>query len=120
MTVEQSLYNQDSGLLKHSGLGIASFIISLAAGTYEFVLVVVAGVLESITPGGMDEESLVAILLGLFVLGGLAANLAGMALGIAGLVQNDRKKVYPTLGFVFNGAIILGLIALMAIGASMP
>ena len=50
----------------HSGLGIASFIISLAAGAALVVLLGIAGVIES-QPGGMDEESAGAVLVGLLL-----------------------------------------------------
>ena len=40
-----------------------------------------------------------------------------IALGIGGLFQNDRKKVFSVLGTTFNSAIILGIIGLMVLGA---
>ncbi len=120
MTTVERMYQQDYGLSKHSGLGIASFVVSLLMGASEFLLIMVAGILETATPGGLNEESLAAIFIGLLVIAGLFANLAGVGLGIAGLVQRDRKKVFSTLGVVFNGMIILGLVLLLIIGASMP
>jgi len=120
--VGTSVYGQgyDYGLSKHSGLGVASFILSVAIGVFDFVVVALAGLVEASTPGGMDEESVIAILIGLFILGGLAANLAGMGLGVAGLVQRDRKKVFSVLGLSFNTAIVFGIIGLMILGAAMP
>jgi hypothetical protein len=110
----------DYDLLKHSGLGVASFILSIAVGVFDFLVVALAGLMEASSPGGMDEESVIAILIGLFILGALAANLAGMGLGIAGMVQRDRKKVFSVLGLAFNAAIVFGIIGLMVIGAAMP
>jgi hypothetical protein len=120
MTTVERLYQQDYGLWKHSGLGIASFVVSLLIGASEFLLIMIAGVLEAATPGGMDNESLIVLFIGLFVIVGLFANLAGVGLGIAGLVQRDRKKVFSALGVVFNGTVIFGLTMLLILGASMP
>ena len=122
MTVGANVYyaGYDYDLLKHSGLGVASFILSIAIGVFDFLVVALAGLMEASSPGGMDEESVIAILIGLFILGALAANLAGMGLGIAGMAQRDRKKVFSVLGLAFNAAIIFGIIGLMVIGAAMP
>lgn len=120
MTVGASAYGTDHSLLKHSGLGIASFILSVAVGIFDFVLVAFAGLVEASTPGGMDEESVIAILIGIFILGGLAANLAGTGLGVAGLVQRDRRKVFSVLGLAFNVAIVFGIIGLMILGTMAP
>ena len=124
MTVGANVYSYHAGYecdaIKHSGFGIASFIISVAIGMFDFAVIVFAGLIEGSTPGGMDEESVVAILIGLFILGGMAANMAGAGLGIAGLVQRDRKKVFAVLGLAFNTAVIFGVIFLMILGAMMP
>ncbi len=124
MTVGTNVYSYDAGYdynpEKHSGLGIASFILSVAIGVFDFVVVALAGMVEASTPGGMDEESVIAILIGIFILGGLAANFAGVGLGIAGLVQRGRKKVFSVLGLSFNAALVFGIIGLMIIGATMP
>lgn len=114
------VYAQSYGDAKQSGFGIASFAIAMLTGVGEFFLVIAAGVLETVTPGGINEESLVAIVLGLFLLGGMMMSLLGMGLGVAGLVQADRKKVFSTLGLLFNGMIIFGVISLMIIGSLAP
>lgn len=55
--------------MKHSGIGIASFAMSLGILIVTFILVVVAGVMEASTPGGINEESPAAIMLGLAIIG---------------------------------------------------
>ena len=101
---------------RHSGLGIASFVLALAVGFGEFVLVGIAGFMELNTPGGIDEESPVAILLGLLLFGGLAVAFVGLVLGIAGIIQGNRKHVFGILGVIFNGLILLGVLGLMVLG----
>ncbi len=103
---------------KHSGIGIASFITSLISGVFIFLLIVIAGIMEASSPTGIDEESAAAILVGLalFLFGGLA--LISLGLGIAGLFQKDRQKVFAILGTVFSSSILLGTTLLMVVGAA--
>jgi hypothetical protein len=93
MEIGEPVVTHERPLTKHSGLGIASFVIAIAMFVLEFVLIAVAGVLEVTTPGGIDEKSAAAILLGLGVLGGLFVDMFAIGLGIAGLCQRDVKKL---------------------------
>src|SRR5690606_33657307 len=93
--------------VKHSGVGIASFVTSIVAGVLIFLLVIIAGVLEVSTPGGMDEESIAAVLIGLFLFAFLGAELVALGLGIGGLIQKDRKKIFAILGVVFSATALL-------------
>lgn len=102
--------------MKHSGLGISSFIISAATGVAMFVLIMLAGVLETTTAGGMDEESVAAVLIGLFMFGFLFIDLLAVGLGIAGLFQKDRKKIFAILGVVIAVATILMTLLLLVVG----
>jgi hypothetical protein len=101
---------------KHSGLGISSFIISTAIGVLMFLLFIVAGVMETSTPGGIDEDSTGAMLVGLFLIAFLVLDLLAIGLGIAGLIQKDRKKIFSILGVVFGASTIVITIFLMIIG----
>ena len=102
--------------LKHSGVGIAAFIISLVMGFITFIVVVVAGILETSSPGGMDENSVEAAVVGLLIIGCILVQLVALGLGIAGLVQKNRKKLFAILGTVFSGMTLLGVVLLMVIG----
>jgi len=101
---------------KHSGLGIASFITSIVAGILTFLLIVIAGVMEVSTPGGMNEESAGAVIVGLFLFAFLFACLVTLVLGIAGLIQKDRKKIFAILGTVFSAVTLVGTISLVMLG----
>ena len=100
----------------HSGLGIASFIISLAAGAALVILLGVAGVLES-RPGGMDEESAGAIVLGLILALTALAQVLALGLGIAALVQTGRSKLFGVLGTVFASTGLVGTVLILLLGA---
>jgi hypothetical protein len=104
--------------LPHSGLGIASLAIAVATGLALLVLITIAAVLEG-RPGGMPEDSPTTIIIGALAIGCLLVCLLGLALGIAGLVQQGRDKVLAVLGVVFNGGLIVGVIALAIIGTVM-
>lgn len=96
---------------KHSGLGITAFILSLVTALVTAGLFGVASILESATPGGIDEESPAAITIGLLLVFSLASCLVSFALGIAGLVQANRNKSFAILATIIS--------ALVGIGASL-
>lgn len=100
----------------HSGWGIASFIVSLVANIGLVLVVLLGGIAEVTTPGGLDEDSLAAGLLGLLLLSALCGLVISLVLGIVGLVQQQRKKVFAILGTVFSGVSLAGGIVLMFIG----
>ena len=104
----------------HSGLGIASFILGVIAGIAMIALIVVAAAMSAQAPGGeLDENSPGAITVGcsLIIAAGMA--LLGLILGIVGAIQQGRKKLFSVLGIVFNGGMILMVVALMILGAAM-
>ena len=100
----------------HTRLGIASFIISLAAGAALVILLGVASVLES-RPGGMDEESAGAIVLGLILALTALAQVLALGLGIAALVQPGRSKLFGVLGTVFASTGLVGTVLILLLGA---
>lgn len=105
--------------VRHSGLGIASFVISCVCAVLILVLLIVAGVMEMSTPGGVSEESPVVIIVGLLLIFFVFLALVGLGLGIAGLCQSERKKVFAVLGTVFGLATVGGTAAIVAIGLTM-
>lgn len=102
--------------MKSSGLGIASFVIALLAGSIVFSIVIYGIVMEVRAPGWIDEETPDEMILALLVFGSLALSCVGLVLGITGLVQIGRSKVFPVLGVGFNAIIILGVIGVIVLG----
>ncbi len=103
-------YPSLSGEKKHSRFGIASFIISIICGVLVYVpLFTVA--FTQIETGSNESYGYLAI-----VFGSLCINFIGIGLGIAGLFEKNRKKIFAILGLVFSGLTILGLVCLFAIG----
>jgi hypothetical protein len=105
--------------LRHSGLGIASFITSIIAALCLFAVFGVAGYLELSTPGGMSEDSPVAISIGLLLFLFLGVAFIGLCLGIAGLIEKRRRRVLAGLGTLFSAFTLVSAIALVLLGLTM-
>ena len=104
---------------KHSGFGIASFAVSLALGVGMLALFIIAGVLESSTPDGMDEESTAAIVIGLLIIGTLFGQFLALVLGIVGVAQSSHKRIFGILGISISGIMLFLTLSVMFIGLTM-
>lgn len=104
------------GRTGHSWLGITSFVLSILTGMVLLILVVVLGFLEASTPGGIDEESPTAVVLGLLLILALFAELVGLGFGIAGLFQRRKKRIFAIFGIVFSVLVFLVVLALIVFG----
>lgn len=102
--------------LKHSGVGIASFVLSLLSGVSLFALFGVAAYMASQSPGGMSEDDPTAMLLGFALIGAGMAQFLAVILGVVGLFQANRKKIFAILGTIFSLLAILSFGGLMVLG----
>ena len=82
---------------KHSGLGFASFIINIA---------VIFIVLVTLALSNLFDPLLGRIPLSIYFVSPFVSMLA-LGLGIAGLLQKDRKKVFAILGTLLSLLILL-------------
>jgi len=105
--------------MQHSGMGIASFVISISVAILVFLVFAAAGAAEVSTPGGIDPESPMAVIVGLFIVSLILADLVALGLGIAGLVQKEKKRLFAVLGTVFSAATIAGTVLLIIAGILM-
>ncbi len=119
MPYSEDAYIGDHEPMRHSGLGIASFIVAILVGLIEVGIIGAASIAEVKNPGIINEESPWAIAAGLGVCGGILLAVAGAGLGIAGLMQSQRYKLFAIIGLVFNSIIVLGMVGLIAIGLAM-
>jgi p-aminobenzoyl-glutamate transporter AbgT len=106
--------------LKHSGPGIASFVVGLLSilTTIISMLVTIVGLADYTDENGMlfvpDQEEFVtdaSILTGvlLFFLGVLLS-VVGVVLGIVGCVIRNRKRVFAIVGLVLSSLVTVGTI----------
>lgn len=94
--------------LKHSGLGIASLVISGVAVLLMLVAVIMIGLIMASTGGELDEESGPTLIAGFFVLLSIAATLVALGLGVGGLFQKQRKNTLAVVGTALAAFIIVG------------
>ncbi|OAB43827.1 hypothetical protein [Paenibacillus antarcticus] len=101
-------------ILKHSGPGIASFILCMISLLGYIASVALIGSL--MTPYLNEEltaptEEMVEKLgvAGSIVILFLLMNLIGVILGIVGVSLKKRKKIFAILGLIMNAAILLSL-----------
>ena len=99
-----------------SKLGISSLLISLFAAIGLVITIIIAGVVEANTIGGMDEESLEAILLGLCIFGFGFLDLLSIGLGIAGMFQKIRYRITAIIGTIISTATLIITLSLIVIG----
>ena len=102
--------------MKHSGVGIASFIVSIIGSLLMFLLFVIAGAIQLSTPGGVDENSPAAMVIGLMLFLLMFALLVALGLGIGALCQSDRKRLFGVLGTIFSAVSLLLTLILLAVG----
>ena len=102
--------------MKHSGVGIASFIVSIIGSLLMFLLFVIAGAIQLSTPGGVDENSPAAMGIGLMLFLLMFALLVALGLGIGALCQSDRKRLFGVLGTIFSAVSLLLTLILLAVG----
>ena len=102
-----------------SKLGIASLLISIFTAIGLFVVFLIAGVMESNTNGGIDEESAGAIILGSFIFGFGFLDLLAVGLGIAGIFQKTRDRITAIIGTIIASATLIITLSLIGIGLAM-
>lgn len=100
----------------HSGLGITAFIISLAASTVLLTIIAIAEAMQA-KPGGIDEKSTAAIILGNIIILTALAQFTALGLGIGALVQAGRNKLFGVLGTVFAAMGLIGTLFIFVLGA---
>ncbi len=98
------------GSARHSGLGIASFTMSVILCVLWFFVLAGGAAAYDAASDGTGEGSLALGLLGLLMIALALLNMLGAALGIAGLAQRNRKKILAMVGLVLNlgGLLLVG------------
>lgn len=112
----------------HSKLGISSVIIAVLATFVIVTLFIVAGsvastLFESQDPAAIDPQSLQSspeattlAIVGIGILGSFLLYLLGLILGVAGIFQGRKKRLFGILGAVLNGLVLLAVVLLFVIG----
>ncbi|UQZ35855.1 hypothetical protein C2I18_21365 [Paenibacillus sp. PK3_47] len=111
-------YQENKRDFKHSGPGIASFIIALVtligyAVSFVFVGFHAANVLD-VNNDVLVESAETIMYLGLSVLILAALNVIGAVTGIIGMTLRRRKKVFAIIGTIINGLFLLLFMLMIA------
>ena len=103
---------------RQSGLGVASFTLSLVSIVATIALFGYVGYLEITAAGGVSGDDTVAMLIGFAIIACIAMLLVGVVLGIVALLQKERRRTLAAIGVGLNGlfAILIGVV--MWIGIS--
>lgn len=92
---------------KHSGLGIASFVISVVGGIGYLVwlalIIYIAINLEGISK---ELRAVATIILGNFTFVLSIFLLANIGIGIASLFQKNKKRIFAILGLIFSSSFL--------------
>lgn len=82
MAEEQNINTEKEKIvtIKHSGLGIASFIIGIIQSIASFTAIIISGVTYSIPT---ENQEIIFAIIGLVIFVGLFIHLIGIGLGIA-------------------------------------
>ncbi len=102
--------------VRHTGVGIASFVLGVLAGLTAFGLLVVSVALAMRAGDEIDDDTVMFASLGLGLLGVIALAIVGLVLGIGGLAQANRRRVFAILGVCCNSVVLLGIAALIVLG----
>lgn len=105
--------------LKHSGPGIASFVIGiLALLAYITILALAPAAADEILADPDPEallENMYVLVIGSLFLIAVLLNLIGVILAIIGLALKNRKKMFSVIGMILNGIVILIVIGFLAL-----
>lgn len=113
----------------HSRMGVASFVIAILATVLLVALFVAGGLVaasafENVDPQTLDPESVQSspafaglALIGIGVFGCLVLYIVGLGLGVAGLIQRTRKRLFSALGTALNGLVLTAMFVLFALGS---
>lgn len=103
--------------LQHSGLGISSFVVSLACSLLMVALFVTAGMYALANPTGINEQAPEILALGFAIIFCGVGLLVALGLGIASVCQDGRKKVFGILGLIFSLTTLVITLALVIMGS---
>ena len=98
---------------RYSGLGVASFVVSLVVAVSMLLLFIVAGVQHNGHPSGPYPGQ---TFLGLMAITLLFTDFASIGLGIAAVCQKEANKLFGILGIAFSALTILGTVGLVVLG----
>ncbi|WP_315120472.1 hypothetical protein [uncultured Clostridium sp.] len=110
-SLEDNFYEESKVKLPQSKPGIFSFVLALLSVVIFIISIIL---LVKTNDQGIYSEVTPSEIMGtIFLLLSGILSFTGVALGIAGVVTKNRKKVYPIIGIIINLLIALFFIAII-------
>ncbi|MBU2713971.1 hypothetical protein [Zooshikella harenae] len=72
--------------------------------------------IEATTPGGIGQKPIAAVIVGLLFFVVVGLSLVALGLGIGGLIQKQRRKVFAVLGIIFSVVALAMMAFVMVLG----
>ena len=109
-------YQVEVSPLRHSGLGVSSFVISLLMWIGFLVIFSTLVYKEMSVPEKTDIKGDNKIALGFVVIGFAFTGLIAFGLGIGALFQKNTNKKFSVLGVIFSSIILLFFVFIIVLG----
>jgi hypothetical protein len=103
---------------RQSGLGVASFTLSLVSIVATIAVFGYAGYVELTVEGGVNGDQSVAMLIGFAIFACIGMLLVGLVLGLVGLLQQERRRTLAAIGVGLNGLFVILIGLIMWIGVT--
>jgi len=113
ITIPIQALKPDNRIGKNSELGIVSFILSIVLFTALFCTFLILFLFHGEYETSQEQHFPVA---GTIFMTMILSSFAGTGLGIAGVCQKNRKKIFAVVGLILNAAALLFLGILILIG----
>jgi len=95
---------------RHSGYGIASFVIALSAIGVLFLDFIMVAISAMIVEGNLEKDNPLFVMFVIVFLLALCAVFIGICFGIAGLAGKNRKKLFAVVGLILNLLIFFSFV----------
>lgn len=101
---------------KHSLLGIISFSLAIFSFILLFVILVFVGY-HTLVSSGLPENEILYFFVGMIIILLLVIVLISMIVGILGILEKNRRKLFGILGVSIDVVMILLVVSLFIIGS---
>ncbi len=111
--VDPTLYSDDKEKLKHSGFGIASFVISIVTVFMIWGCLIYGVYLEEAMPQLSEDAPIILALAYSAILGSILC-VFGTILGICSIFHKNRRRIFTVLGLCINLTSIVFIILIFS------
>lgn len=100
----------------HCGIGITSFVLTIVSFIATILVFGYAGYMQTTTPGGIQQNAGITVIIGFTIMLLGFALLVGLVLGIVSLCRKNKKKLFGILGLTMSLFAIILVVGLIGLG----